>query len=64
MKERVTEEKAKEVVKNFLISRNLSKFVDDISDWSSWYGRFGSKNRYYFIGKVKELLEERDIGLI
>ena len=62
-RKRVTEECALDLVKNLIQTGDLAKFVDQVSDQASWFGRFGKDNRYLFTEELKRLIHDRGIGI-
>lgn len=55
----VVREKAEAVVDSYLCSYDLCQLVEDVSNASSWYGRFGRGNRELFIDALKDELRRR-----
>lgn len=47
-----TEEKAKEVVRDYFYNGDLKNLLRRVSDLSVWFGRFGASNRNRFLDSL------------
>jgi len=62
-KKRVTLETAESIVDELIITKNLIRFIKEISDEASWFGRFGRNNRLLFTNDLVNLLEKYKIRI-
>jgi len=55
----VIEDSAKEIMSHYKQTLDISQLIDDVADYSSWYGRFSKHNRDLFTNALKrELINE------
>jgi len=57
MRERKTEEYAKDLVRKFRDSANIIDFIEGCMQTAAWMGRFGGTNRFMFQHAIKKELK-------
>jgi len=58
MRERKTEEYAKDLVQKLLDKHDIVDFVEDCMQTAAWMGRFSGRNRFMFQGALKREMKK------
>ena len=56
-----SEEAAKRIVEKFINDRNIISFAKECSDYGSWFGRYGNRNRISFETALEKELSRVDV---